>query len=58
MSIIKVEVCYASIIHQKLISLEVKSDCSVLEVIEQSNIKHVFPEINLKKTKSVFLEKY
>jgi putative ubiquitin-RnfH superfamily antitoxin RatB of RatAB toxin-antitoxin module len=43
---------------QKLISLKVKSVCSVLEVIELSSIQDVYPEINLERTKLVFLEKY
>jgi putative ubiquitin-RnfH superfamily antitoxin RatB of RatAB toxin-antitoxin module len=51
MSTIKVEVCYASVHEQKLISLNVLSGSSVIEVIEQSKIKNLFPEINLEKNK-------
>lgn len=51
MNKIKVEVCYASKDQQRLIALDVDSASSILEVIEQSRIKMVFPEINLAKNK-------
>lgn len=42
---IKVEVAYAGENDQKIVSLEVKSDCTVIEAIDQSNILNFFPEI-------------
>ena len=48
---IAVEVAYARPDRQKIIALEVAEGCSILDVIEQSGVLGLFPEIDLEKQK-------
>lgn len=44
---IKVEVAFASPTEQRIIAIEIPEGCTVLEAIELSGIRQVFPEIDL-----------
>lgn len=48
---ITVEVVYASPSLQKLITVQVKDGAMIIEVIQQSGILEIFPEINLEQQK-------
>lgn len=48
---INVEVVYATSAHQKMLQIEVISGSTIEEVIQQSGILLLFPEIDLEKQK-------
>ena len=52
MSTIKVEVVYALPHEQKVLALEVEQGITVEQVIKQSGILEVYPEINLQQNKT------
>ena len=49
--ILQIEVAYATPKEQRIITLEIKAGTTVEEVIIQSNLLEVFPEINLSLNK-------
>jgi len=51
MSLINVEVAYATPKKQKIIALQVEAGTTVYQAVEQSGICQVFPEINLDDAK-------
>jgi len=49
--LLKVEVAYANLTRQRVISLEVPAGCTVAQAIVQSKIFQHFPELELRKNK-------